>query len=178
MRAVAAALIVVTGGAAACGGGQHRDSDDELASFDCDGRMVGYVARGTMAAAEVGIAVDCAERGPRIVRWQVQSDGTRAEDSHSLSTGEFDTLWRKIDATGWRDLGDCESSGDNAPTYSFCFKQADQSNTADCQSDDPPFPWHTIRDELDTIAARGGQLQPDDVAPDEVKPAKGKGKGR
>ena len=173
MRGAAAAVIVILGGMAggACGGGQHKD-DDEVASFDCDGRMVGYVAHGTMAAAEVGVAVDCAERGPRIVRWQVQSDGTRAEDSHSMTTGEFDVLWRKIDAMGWRDLADCDGSGGNAPTYSFSFKQADQSSSCECQHTDPPFPWHTILDELDRIAAQGGQLggEPADDDLDKPKP--------
>lgn len=171
MRGAAAVAIVVAG---ACGGGQHA-TDEDVASFDCDNRMVGYVAHGTLAAAEVGVAVDCAERGPRLVRWQVQADGTRAEDAQSLTTGEFNNLWRKIDAMGWRDLSDCDSSGSDAPDYTFSFKQADQSNSSECQHTDPPYPWHTILDELDAIAARGGQLAPDDVGPDE---ASGKHKGK
>jgi hypothetical protein len=162
-------------GAVGCGGGQKTGGGDEEgdARFACNDRMVGYIARGSLAAEEIGIAVDCAERGPRLVRWRVEHDGTRADDARSLTTGEFDALWRKIDQSGWRDLGDCTAGGDHAPIYSFSFRDSEQQSTCECQHDDPPFPWHMIRDELDALAAKGGQLGPDDVAPDEIAPRKG-----
>ena len=177
MRRAVTGVAVSILGAAACGGGQRGggDSDEDRARFDCNERMVGYLARGSIAADEIGVAVDCAERGPRLVRWRVEKDGTRTDDARSLTTGEFDALWRKMDQTGWRDLGDCNANSDDAPIYTFSFKTAEQATTCECQHTDPPFPYHTILDELDKMASQGGQLAPDDVAPDELVP-KGKGK--
>jgi hypothetical protein len=173
MRAVIGAAVAMVG-AAACGGGQRGGGeDDDGARFDCNGRMVGYIARGTIAAEEIGVAADCAERGPRLVRWRVEKDGTRADDARSMTTGEFDTLWRKINQTGWRDLGDCNASGFDAPTYTFSFQDAEQAATCECQHTEPPFPYYTIINELDALASQGKQLAPDDIAPDELVP-KGK----
>jgi hypothetical protein len=173
-RWVAGPLLLASA-AVACGGGQRGGGDEDRASFDCNDRMVGYVAHGTMAAPEVGVAVDCAERGPRLVRWRVESDGTRAEDARGMTTGEFDALWRKIEGTGWRDLGDCNASGFDAPTYMFSFRTAEQASSCECQHTEPPYPYHAILRELDALAARGKQLGPDDIAPDEIAP---KGKPR
>jgi hypothetical protein len=167
VRAASTTAVMI---ACACGGSQRPTDDSDDATFACDDRMAGYIARGTIAAAEIGVAMDCDERGPRLIRWRVEADGTHAEDSHGITPDQFDTLWRKIDQTGWRDLHDCAASGDDAPIYSFSFRDHGASNTFACQHTDPPFPFRTIRDELDIAAARGRrQLGPDEPAPDETK---------
>lgn len=171
-RAAATTLVF---GAAACGGAQGQ-ADRDRQDFQCNDRMAGYVAHGTLGAEELGVAIDCAERGPRLTRWRVEPDGTRAEDSRGLTPGQFDALWRKVDDTGWRDLHDCASPSDKDPIYSFTFKDWSATNTFECQSADPPFPYHTILDELDLAASQGRrQLGPDVPAPDETGPAAAKG---
>jgi hypothetical protein len=167
---------VAAGGLAGCGGAQAQ-ADRERQTFECNDRMAGYVAHGTLGAEELGVAIDCAERGPRIVRWRVDPDGTRAEDARGMTPGQFDALWRKVDQSGWRDLQDCASASDKDPVYSFTFRDWSAQNAFECQALDPPFPYHTIRDELDRAARQGRrQLGPDVVAPDEV-PGAGAGAG-
>lgn len=175
-RTGAAAIVVVLG---ACGGAQRGEGSDsgEAGGFDCKDRMAGYVAHGTLGADEIGVAIDCGERGPRLIRWRVESDGTRAEDARGLTPGQFDTLWRKVDDTGWRNLQDCNGGGDHDPVYTFSFKDWTGAASFECRSADPPYPYHTILDELDVAATSGrGQLGPDDIAPDELAPNKKGGK--
>jgi hypothetical protein len=163
-------------GAAACGGAQRDAGRESAQGFTCNDRMAGYVGHGTLAADEIGVAIDCAARGPRLLRWRVESDGTRAEDERGLSPGEFDTLWRKIDDTGWRDLQGCDGGAEHDPVYTFSFKDWTGAASFECRSADPPFPYHTILDELDRLALSGrGQLGPDVPAPDETAAKKMKG---
>jgi hypothetical protein len=146
-----------------CGGAPRGGSDEPGAGWQCNDRMAGYVGHGTMGAQEIGVAVDCAERGPRIVRWRVDAAGTRAEDARGITPGAFDAIWRKLDGTGWRDQHDCTAGGENDPVYTFSFKDWQAQRTFACQSIDPPFPYHTILDELDLAANRGQpQLGPRD----------------
>lgn len=164
-----AAAVIVLG---ACGGAPRDGGGAEAAAFDCKDRMAGYVAHGTLGADELGVAIDCGERGPRLIRWRVESDGTRAEDARGLSPGEFETLWRKIDDTGWRNLQDCSGGGgERDPVYTFSFKDWTGAASFACRSADPPYPYHAILNELDRAATSGrGQLGPDVPAPDETAP--------
>jgi len=163
---VAVIALALAGG---CGGAQAQ-ADRDRQQFECNERVAGYVAHGTLGAEELGVAIDCAERGPRIVRWRIDPEGTRADDARGLTPGQFDALWRKVDQSGWRDLQDCASPSDKDPIYTFTFKDATAQNTFECQALDPPFPYHTILDELDLAASQGRpQLGPDVVAPDETR---------
>jgi hypothetical protein len=168
---MATAALIGSGG---CGGPGHGGAGTGgEAGFDCKDRMAGYVAHGTLGAEEVGVALDCRERGPRLVRWRVESDGTRAEDALGMSTGQFEALWQKIDDSGWRDLQDCAAGDEHDPVYLFTFKDWNSAASFQCQNLDPPYPYHTILDELNAAATSGrGQLGPDVPAPDEQNPAK------
>jgi hypothetical protein len=150
---------------AACGGAQSQ-ADRERQRFECNDRMAGYVATQTLGAAEMGVAISC-DQGPRLVRWRVTTDGTRAEETRNLTPGEFDKLWYKVDASGWRDLKSCAGDGgDDDPIFKFSFKDWTGDAQFECQTRKPPFPYNTILDELDLAAAWGRkQLGPDEGPP-------------
>lgn len=152
--ATSAAALLATA-AAACGH-PHAGELRANAAFECHDRMAAYMAVGTLAAPEVGVQIDCAEMGPRIVRWSVDKDGQRSEVSGSLSVGEFDDLWKKIDGTGWRNISDCSGTGQPTdPVYNFDVRDWNGQATFGCASTRPlPFPFNSIVDELDFEAAR------------------------
>ncbi len=139
---------------AACGN-PHKDTLAENADFDCRDRYAAYVVSGSLAAAEVGVQVDCAASGPRVVRWTVTKDGNREEFSGSLGVHEFDRMWEKIEGSGWRFLADCVGTGQpNDPVYTFDVKDWNGTVSFSCTNAGPlPFPYNSIVDELDFKAA-------------------------
>ncbi|HVK75540.1 MAG TPA: hypothetical protein VM734_19555 [Kofleriaceae bacterium] len=157
--ALAAALAAAT----ACGN-PHKDTLAQNADFDCRDRVASYVVMGSLAAAEVGVQVDCAEQGPRVRRWTVERDGTRDEYEGSLGVHEFDVLWSKIDGAGWRYLKDCDGTGQPSdPVYTFDVKDWNGSATFSCTNAGPlPYPYNTLVDELDFKAAAAA---PEDKTP-------------
>ena len=141
----------------ACGGGQKQPSDNGDKSFDCDARRIAYIATNHFAGPEVGVVVDCAERGPRIKRWVViDEDGGKSTNEHSLTTAEFEDLWEKVDSTGWRNLTDCDNpemvEGD--PLYRFGIKQQDDATSLTCGGKTLPFPYDRLTNELDLLVAQ------------------------
>ncbi|MBP6630226.1 MAG: hypothetical protein KA297_12400 [Kofleriaceae bacterium] len=168
-------LLGAASAAAGCGGDRGRAAR-EAQPFECNDRVAGYIAKNTLGAQEVGVVADCGEVGPRLRRWTVRTDGVRAEHNRGLTPGEFDALWTKVDGSGWRYLEDCASgAADNEPTYTFTFRDWNGDNAFDCRGVALPFPYDSIRSELD-LAASQGQA---DLDPDEPPgPAPTGGKGR
>ncbi len=147
--------------AAACGGAAPGTmTSHEIAAFDCRKRTARYVATHHMSGGELGVQIDCAEDGPRIKRWRVDSAGTRQEDAHSLSPGEFDTVWREIEGTGWRYLRNCTNGTPGKRTPIYAFEIRDDQNHASfvCQSQSMPYPYNDIVDPLD-LAAQDGRRE-------------------
>lgn len=148
-------LIVVLVVVAGCGGKQDTAMPSSWADFECEGRKVAYFVVGSMAASEAGVTIDCESAGPRVTRWAVEKDGTRVEDSTNLTPGEFDDLWKRVEGTGWRHLGDCPpDSGTDVPVYTFDVADSEGAVTFTCDALRPTFPWNTLIDELDQYAAR------------------------
>jgi hypothetical protein len=159
MRSVAVVAVVAAAAvlAAACGAPHHDVATAAQPAFDCRGRVLGYVATHTMAAAETGVEMDCAS-GPRIKRWQVDTGtSNRHESARSMTPAEFDKVWNDIAGTGWENLKDCKNGdgGKDAPVYQFAIK--DDQNTARfaCQSLRMPYPYNDLVDPLDAAAAQG-----------------------
>ncbi len=151
---LAAAALAPALAAAACGS-PHRELLEQNAQFDCRDRYAAYLVSGSLAAAEAGVQVDCAEAGPRVVRWTVTRDGNREEHAGSLGVGEFDRMWEKIEGAGWRYLGDCDGTGQPGdPVYTFDVKDWNGTASFSCTNAGPlPFPYNTLVDELDFKAA-------------------------
>ena len=139
---------------AACGGKQDNHVPSTWANFDCKDRKVSYFVVGGMAAQEAGVQVDCSTQGPRVLRWLVEKDGTRTEDSTNISPGEFEDLWKRIEGVGWRHLGDCApDEGKDIPVYTFEVADWQDRASFECDALRPEFPWITVIDELDAQAA-------------------------
>ncbi|MGE0867627.1 MAG: hypothetical protein AB7P03_03635 [Kofleriaceae bacterium] len=163
LRALAlASLIAATG----CAGSQRTSSGGDR--FECRDRSAKYVAAHHMAG-ELGVQMDCAQ-GPRILRWRTDKSGARQDDSHSMTPGEFDKVWREIDGTGWTYLKDCTNGtmGKNDPMYTFEIKDDQNSSSFQCQSQSMPYPYNAIVDPLD-LAAQQGRGQLGDDEPQEMK---------
>ena len=138
-----------------CGGNKEPEMPSSWANFDCKDRKVSYFVVGSMAADEAGVTIDCATMGPRVLRWAVERDGTRTEDSTNITPGEFDDLWKRIEGTGWRHLEDCPPETDpDVPVYTFDVADHEGAVTFQCEALRPVFPWNTLIDELDQYAAR------------------------
>lgn len=155
-RAVLVGLVGLVGlGLAACGGGQHRSTDDALDLFKCKSRSVSYIVTGSIAGDELGVAIDCQDAGPRVRRWRVERDGTREESAKSLTPGEFDDIWQRVDGAGWRNLKDCDqAAGKGDPVYTFDAKDWNGANSFACGGRGAlPFPYGNLVDELDQAAA-------------------------
>lgn len=134
----------------------------ENAEFRCRDRSASYTVVGSLAGAEVGVQLDCAVAGPRIVRWTVDRDGNRAEQAASLGVHEFDRIWARVDASGWRNMQDCTGSGgERDPVYDIEMKDWQHQKAFACVHAGPlPFPYNTIVDELDLRAAAIGGPEP------------------
>jgi hypothetical protein len=148
------ALVLAIVPLAACGN-PNKEQLRQNADFDCHDRYAAYTLTGSLAGAEVGVQVDCAEHGPRVLHWTVDKDGNRDEYQGSLGVNEFDRLWDKIDGAGWRYLKDCDGTGQpEDPVYSFDVKDWNGSVSFSCTNAGPlPYPYNTIVDELDFKAA-------------------------
>ncbi len=155
--AIAAALVVAAG----CGDA-HRDELARNARFDCRDRTASYVAVGSIVAAEVGVMIDCRDQGPRIVRWTTTRDGNRDEHAASLSVGEFERLWDKVEGAGWRYLKDCDGTGQPSdPMYTFDVVDWNgQASFACTNAGELPYPYHIIVDNLDLTAAQHAPKTP------------------
>ncbi len=164
------ALLLLTAGVAlgACGGRQ-KQALAEMQDFECKDRVASFIATNHMAADEIGVQMDCAEHGPRIQRWRVEKDGTRLEDSRSMTPGEFDDVWTRVADSGWENLKDCTNGGgDSEPIYSFDLKDNQSEAQFACQAQRLPFPYNAIVDPLEVAAAKDkGDLGDDE--PQELK---------
>jgi hypothetical protein len=156
-----AASIAVSGlavvAAAGCANPNARMLRDNR-EFECRERAAGYTVVGSLAGPEIGVQLDCAVAGPRIVRWTVDRDGVRDERQASLGVREFDRIWERIDGSGWRNLKDCTGTGgDRDPAYAIEVKDWNRQNAFTCVNAGPlPFPYFTIVQELDLRAAAIG----------------------
>lgn len=145
------ALFVV-----ACGGkasGKKRADG----AFSCDDRRVAYIGTGLFAGPEVGVVISCAERGPQIRRWVVLDEsGSKQDGARSLTPGEFDELWTKIDGTGWHNLSDCDNpnAGDGDPSYKIGIKNQQMAVSLSCTGNPLPFPFDRIVNELDLLVGK------------------------
>jgi hypothetical protein len=159
-------LLLVAG----CGGAQKEQAMREAQDFACKDRIVSYVVSHHMGGDELGVQMDCAEAGPRIKRWRVDKNGTRQDDAHALTPGEFDKVWREVDGTGWPNLKDCANgtAGKQDPVYVFDIKDDQNQATFQCQSMSMPYPYNGIVDPMD-VAAQSGRGQLGDPEPAEAK---------
>lgn len=150
-------IMASLGLVAACGGSQSTgpQSTDEQ-EFLCKERRIAYIVTGSFAGPEVGVVVDCAERGPRIMKWQVLSkDGDKKTMQHSLGAGEFNALWERVESTGWRHLGDCDNpeAVEGDPAYKIGVKDESLAVSMECAGKELPFPYNRLVNELDLKAA-------------------------
>lgn len=164
----AGSIALASGALPGCGGKKDTRVPSTWANFDCKDRKASYFVVGAMAAPEAGVAIECAS-GPLVRRWTVDRDGTEVEDSKPLTPGEFEDVWKRIEGVGWRNLDDCPpEGGGDVPVYQFDLADYNGSASFQCDALRPPFPWITLVDELDQLAAtirgdRGkGQLELDD----------------
>jgi len=153
--ATAAATLATLAATSACGAHQHRTTEDDRL-FACKDRSAEYIVVGGIGGDEVGVALDCSDAGPRVRRWKVGQDGTREENAKSLTPGEFDDLWAKIEATGWKNIQDCaQPAAQGDPVYTFDVKNEDDKASFSCSGrGELPFPWGSLVDELDQAAAQ------------------------
>lgn len=163
--------------AVACGGTRAHVGDGER--FTCKQRSASYVATKHISCDELGVLIDCHERGPRIVRWCTDKLGTRQEDSRAISPDAFETVWREIEATGWQNLRDCANGSleKTDPVYVFDVKDDQHKASFQCQTRVVPFPYNNITDPLD-LAANQGRKQLRDDEPPEAKALDHKDKQR
>ena len=158
-----AALVAAAG----CGGGA-RGTRGDGDGFECRDRRASYLVSGSLAGEEVGVQMDCAERGPRLRRWVVGKGGDRDERARSMTPGEFDDIWSRIEGAGWRFLKDCDSGAASTdPVYTFDVVDWNGSVSFACAGrGELPFPYGGIVDELDQAAAsmrdRPGEPRDDD----------------
>ncbi len=144
----------------ACGGKQTTTTRADLENFDCKERRAAYVATGTFAGREVGVVIDCAERGPRVKKWRLLGEGDdRKTIEHSLTPGEFDTLWEKLESTGWRQLEDCDNPDavEGDPEYKIGIKDHALAVAVTCAGKELPFPYNRLVNELDLKVAEYGE---------------------
>lgn len=167
------ALVVVAG----CGGGQRAQAQHDRQRFDCRSRIASYVAIHHLAGDELGVQIDCAQLGPRIVRWKSDKLGNRQEDAHGLTPGEFDAIWRELDGTGWPNLRDCSNGTGRKqdPTYQFDLRDDQNKASFACQSQTMPYPYNDLVDPLD-LAAQTGRKQLGDDESAELKAREAKDK--
>ncbi len=153
MRALLSACAL-----AACASPARPAPAREAADFDCRGRAISYIAAHAMAAAEIGVQMDCAN-GPRLRHWQVDgATNQRHEAARAMTPAEFDKVWSEIATTGWENLKDCRrgDGGKSAPLYQFDVKDDQNTASFSCQSLHLPYPYSNLSDPLDAAAARSG----------------------
>jgi hypothetical protein len=155
------AVLAALAALAACGGPQKSAADSSGdRDFQCKERRIAYIVTGSFAGPEVGVVVDCAERGPRIMKWQVIGvAGDKKTMESSLSEGEFQELWQRVESTGWRHLGNCDNpeAVEGDPRYKIGIADESQSVSLECDGKELPFPYDRIVNELDLKAAEYGE---------------------
>lgn len=161
VAALAAALVLGVAAAAGCANPNAQRLRDNR-EFECRDRSAAYTLLGSLAGAEVGVQMDCAEAGPRIMRWTVSRDGVRDERQASMGVKEFDRIWARIDATGWRNLKDCTGTGGPSdPVYDIEVKDWQRQNAFTCVNEGPlPHGYYAVVQELDLRAAAIGGPEP------------------
>ncbi|MBA3540598.1 MAG: hypothetical protein H0T79_13390 [Deltaproteobacteria bacterium] len=172
MRSALLLVLVV-----ACGG-QKDQVRREQQDFSCRERIASYTVAHHMGG-DIGVQLDCAEAGPRIKRWKTDQKGGHKEDARAITPGEFDTIWKEIDGTGWPNLRDCRNGtdGKNDPLYVFDIKDDQNKATFSCQSQSMPYPYNGIVDPLD-MAGQAGKGQLGDDEPEDAKALDRKDKQR
>jgi hypothetical protein len=162
---------------AACGGRQHGEASSS--DFQCKDRSVGYMATKHISGDEVGVLMDCAEKGPRIKRWRQDKQGKRDEDVRFITPKDFDKTWGEIAGTGWENLKDCDNGtlGKSDPVYVFDVKDDQNKSTFQCQTKEVPYPYFDITNALD-LAATQGRKQLGDDEPTDAKALDHKDKQR
>jgi hypothetical protein len=163
----AAAIAVAVAAGAGCGASAREQARREAQDFNCRDRSVSYTATRHIAGDEIGVQMDCASAGPRLVRWKMNKAGGRIEDAQSLAPNEFDRVWREIAGTGWENLKDCTTGtlGKQDPVFVFDVKDDQNQATFQCQTTTLPFPYNGLADPLDMAAQRGrGQLGDEEPA--------------
>jgi hypothetical protein len=151
--AVATAAVTL----AACGGSHATATTAEATGWDCRSRAISYIAAHAIAAAEVGVQMDCAH-GPHIKRWQVDAKtNERHETARAMTPAEFDKVWAEFAGIGWENLHDCRKGdgGKSAPLYQFDVKDDQNTASFSCQSLHVPYPYNNLVDPLDAAAAQG-----------------------
>ena len=159
------ALFVVV--VAACGGSKkHVETED--ASFQCKDRSVSYMASKHISGDEVGVQMDCKDAGPRIKRWRTDKLGNRQDDTHSISPGEFEEVWKQVEGTGWQNLHDCQDGSleKSDPNYQFDIKDDQSTASFSCQTRVMPYPYNDITDPLDLLSQQGRKQLGDDEPAD------------
>ncbi len=155
----ALALAASCGLLCACGpGASTAKSKRDLSQFQCNERQVSYMLAGGFAADETGITMECKGNDPHIVKWR-SDDGKRKSSSFPLSGEQFDEVWDRIDATGWRQLEqDCNNpdAEEGDPSYLIDVSDYALSITINCDGKTLPFPYDRIVNELDLRAAGFG----------------------
>jgi len=156
--------------AASCGASARDQARREAVGFDCKQRMASYTTAHHMSGDEIGVQLDCAEKGPRITRWKADRGSARLEDSHPISPVEFERVWAEVDGTGWRNMTDCANgSGDKRdPLYQFDIKDEVDHKQFTCQGATMPYPYNDLVDPLD-LASQQGRKQLGDDEPAELK---------
>jgi hypothetical protein len=151
---VAMAMAAAAIAGAGCGGASRSGGSGD-GGFDCRDRWASYLVVGSLAGAELGVAMDCGQVGPRLRRWVVGKDGTRDEHARSMSPGEFEDVWGRIEGAGWRFLEDCDAeAAATDPIYTFDVKDWNGSVSFSCAGRGAlPFPYGGLVDELDQAAA-------------------------
>ena len=131
-------------------------SPTPLADFECKERRAAYIASGGFAGAEVGVVMDCAPAGPRIHTWRLVGEDQKNTSEHSLTPDEFEEVWEKVEATGWRNLGDCDRTvpEEGEPTYKMGVKDEILAKSMTCVGKTLPFPYNRLVDTLDLVAAK------------------------
>jgi len=180
VRAALAAGAIVAVAGAGCGASAREQARLEAQDFACRDRLVSYTVTRHIAGDELGVQMDCAAAGPRLVRWKSDRSGNRIEDKRSIPPAEFDRVWREISGTGWENLKDCTTGtlGERDPVYVFDVRDDQSQASFQCQSTTMPFPYNGLVDPLDLAAQRGrGQLGDEEPADLKELEKKEKGKG-
>jgi hypothetical protein len=150
------------------GCGARAQVESEREPFDCKDRIASYMAAKHISGDEVGVQMDCKEAGPRIKRWRTDKLGKRQDDSHPITPGEFEKVWKEIDGTGWPNLHDCQDGSleKSDPVYQFDIKDDQNSASFSCQARDMPYPYNDITQPLDMLSQEGRKQLGDDEPAD------------
>ena len=144
--------LTALAGCAKSGSGGGRGADD-VDDFSCNKRSGSYMVVGSFVAPEAGIAITC-EGGTQLVKWTVDENGDRDEETRRMSQAAFDEYWQQLEDAGWRNLSDCDSiEPDSDQVYTFDLSDEESRATLTCAGKELPFPFDRLVLSLD-LAAR------------------------